>query len=257
MVVAVESKTIWEEQALESLHETHDKARRVRQMFNEVAPTYELVNRVFSGGRDAYWRRKAVAMAAIEPDDVVLDVACGTGDFSRAFQQASPQMVIGCDFAHGMLLKARQHAEHSNGDVLHWCEADALRLPFRDETFTVATCAFGIRNFQNLDAGLSEFYRTLKPGGRAVILEFTRPANKLVRAAYELYSSKIMPLGATYISKDRTGAYRYLPKSVVSFPGAKEICDRLRRVGFERCDATPLTFGVVSVYKAFRPLRSQ
>lgn len=217
-------------------------------MFNAIAPRYERTNTICSGGRDAYWRRRAVQLADIRGDDDVLDVACGTGDFTRAFAQARPRSVTGSDFAHEMLARAAQ----ANSDVPRWVEADALRLPFRDASFSLLTCAFGVRNFVDLDAGFAEMHRVLRPGGRVVILEFSRPKSVLFRAVYEVYSNRIMPWAASRISGDRSGAYRYLPRSVVSFLSAEQMGERLRSAGFASFSATPLTFGVTTVYRAWK-----
>ncbi|MFH0983446.1 MAG: bifunctional demethylmenaquinone methyltransferase/2-methoxy-6-polyprenyl-1,4-benzoquinol methylase UbiE [Planctomycetota bacterium] len=237
----------WDAERLRSPHAQADKAARVRHMFDSVAPRYELVNRLFSAGRDAVWRRKAVALAETRPDDDVLDVACGTGDFLRAFATvvAPAHRRVGCDFAHGMLRQAL--ARHGDGGF-HWVEADGLHLPLAAESFTIASCAFGVRNFQDLDAGLREMWRVLRVGGRIVILEFTRPRNRLLRALYEFYASRFMPWAATRVSGDRTGAYRYLPRSVVSFISAAEMRARLERAGFRQVRATELSGGIVTVY---------
>lgn len=133
-----------------------------------------------------------------------------------------------------------------------WCEADALKLPFASDSFSIVSCAFGVRNFDDLDGGLSEMRRVLRPGGRVVILEFTRPKNLTVRRLYEFYANRIMPAAATLISGDRSGAYRYLPRSVVSFLTAEQMLERLGCVGFRDCTATALTLGVVTVYVATR-----
>lgn len=127
-----------------------------------------------------------------------------------------------------------------------------MTLPFDEASFSIVSCAFGVRNFADLDAGLRELRRVLRPGGRLVILEFTRPTNRAVRLAYELYSQRIMPLTATLVAGDRTGAYRYLPRSVVSFLNAPQMLERLRVAGFSNASATPLTFGVVTAYVAHR-----
>ncbi len=239
----------WTPDLLDAPHDVSDKASRVRTMFNAIAPRYELVNALCSGGLDAAWRRHTVRLSGVTSEDDVLDIATGTGDLARAFAKAAPRGIVGTDFAHEMLTRANRAA---TGGVDRWCEADALRLPFRDGSFSITSCAFGVRNFRDLDVGLAEMYRVLRPGGRIVILEFTRPKNAVARACYELYSTRFMPLLAVCLSGDRSGAYRYLPKSVVSFLGAAEMCDRLRGVGFSEAHATPLTMGVVTVYVAMK-----
>jgi len=238
----------WTRDALSAPHDAADKASRVRRMFNAIAPRYELINTLFSMGRDAVWRRRAVQLVGTGPDDVVLDVACGTGDFARAFHDAGSKLVVGCDFAHDMLTLAASRGQAR----LHWCEADALHLPFGDGSFTITSCAFGVRNFQDLGAGLAEMFRVLRPGGRIVILEFSRPRNRIIRALYELYSTRIMPVAASVVSGDRSGAYRYLPRSVVLFHDADQMCAELQQAGFTDVTARPLTFGVVAVYTAVR-----
>ncbi|MFH1110140.1 MAG: class I SAM-dependent methyltransferase [Planctomycetota bacterium] len=261
----------WTPELLQPPHEAADKARRVRRMFNAIAPRYALVNALFSGGRDAHWRRRAVKLARVRADDDVLDIACGTGDFAHAFAKARPRRVVGCDFAHQMLIRAASASERSAGAATvrkrlgtwggepvacapgsDWLEADALHLPFRNGRFSIASCAFGVRNFADLGAGLGEMFRVLRPGGRAVILEFTRPTNALVRCLYELYSNRLMPIAASWVSGDRSGAYRYLPRSVVSFLSADQMCAKLHAAGFVQAAATPLTLGVVTVYIATR-----
>ncbi|MFQ5492010.1 MAG: ubiquinone/menaquinone biosynthesis methyltransferase [Phycisphaerae bacterium] len=237
---------LWDEDRLRMPHHQGDKADRVRRMFNAIAPTYERINRWFSGGRDGYWRRRAVELAGVGPGDVALDVACGSGDLARAMASTKPRRVIGCDFAHDMLRLARGRGS----SAIDYCEADALALPLPDGSVTVTGCAFGARNFDDLQAGLSEMHRVLAPGGRAMILEFTRPTGLLKRAAYEVYAGWIMPVLASWVARDRTGAYRYLPRSVVCFADAEQMCRLLSAVGFVEIDATPLTFGVVTVYVA-------
>lgn len=240
------SPPVWTPDLLKTPHAAPDKAGRVRRMFNAIAPRYELVNSLFSAGRDQSWRRKAVRLAQVRPDDIVLDVACGTGDFSRAFASATPRLVIGSDFAHEMLRRA------ADSSPARWVEADALRLPLADRCVSIVSCAFGVRNFENLRAGLAEMHRVLCPGGRVVILEFTRPTNPLARRLYEIYANRVMPTAATWVSGDTSGAYRYLPQSVVSFLDAPSMLAELGRAGFVRTSATPLTFGMVTVYLGFR-----
>lgn len=244
-----ENRLLWDRGRLASPHAQSDKSIRVRRMFDAIAPTYERVNSLFSLGRDRTWRKRSVASSQPTRDDRVLDIACGTGDLARAFRRHPnrPRTVVGCDFSRGMLEEA---AGRDGGGDIRWLTADALALPFASSSFNVTSCAFGVRNFADLDAGLREMHRVLVPGGRAVILEFTRPANRAIRCAYELYAMRVMPLAATLVSGDRTGAYRYLPRSVVSFPDARAMCRRLSAAGFETVTATAMTLGIVTVYVA-------
>ena len=239
---------VWDKDRLDAVHEQADKAQRIRRMFDAIAPSYELVNSVFSFRRDAAWRRTMVRLARVQPGDAVLDIACGTGNVLRAFHRRAPacSRLVGGDFSHGMLTRALT----ASTDSLRWFEGDGMKLPVADASFDITACAFGVRNFQSLEQGLAEMFRVLKPGGRAVILEFSRPGNRLVRSVHELYSRRIMPWLASVVSRDKTGAYRYLPQSVVSFVSPQQICDLLGDAGFANVVATPLTFGVVTVYVA-------
>ncbi len=241
-------KAIWDEQRLADPHRQPDKARRVQAMFDRIAPTYERVNRVLSAGRDDYWRRKAVELASVRRDDRVLDIACGTGDLSRAFAAANPRRVVGSDFSAEMLTLAAARGAPS----VSWCKADAQALPFSDGAFTVAGCAFGIRNLQDLPRGLGELRRVLTPDGRLVILEFGMPTFPPIRAAYSLYFRHVLPRAARWISGDRSGAYDYLPQSVTSFLDQAGMISALRSAGFARVEARRLTFGVVTVYLAWK-----
>lgn len=244
------SGEVWDRRLLADPHGQRDKARRVRVMFDAIAPTYELVNRLTSLGRDAAWRRKAVALVGPTRTDRVLDVACGTGDLARAFAERAG-MVVGLDFAENMLELAAARSGPDSPDVTQaWCRGDALRLPFADRTFNMTSCAFGVRNFQDLDAGLAEMKRLLAPAGRAIIVEFAMPKHRIVRWLYRLYFRNVMPRLAAWISRDRTGAYQYLTHSVEAFVDREEMIRRLKRAGFVKVQAHPLTWGVVVVYVA-------
>lgn len=245
----IEDVKVWDDKRLAEPHHQADKSERVRRMFDAIAPTYERINSLFSFGRDRAWRRELVRLADVRPHDRVLDIACGTGDVVRAFERYSgPASVTGLDFSASMLA----HAKTRGGDICEWCQADALSLPFADNSFDVVSCAFGVRNFQNLDRGLEQMFRVLRPRGRAVILEFSRPQNRAIRAIHEFYAGTLMPRAAGLISRDSTGAYRYLPRSVVSFCGPEQMRDALVRAGFTDPTAHRLTFGVVHVYRAIR-----
>ena len=240
---------LWDEQRLDDPHQQRDKAARVEAMFDAIAPTYERVNSVTSFGQDARWRRKAVALAGVRTTDTVLDVCCGTGDMIRTFagQEAKPRQILGVDFSAQMLAAGRY------GDVavpFQVMRGDGLRLPIASASVDVVSCAFGVRNFQDLDAGLREFRRVLRPGGRAVILEFAPPENALVRVGYRLYTESILPRIAARLSRDTTGAYRYLPRSIRTFERRAEMEARLRRVGFDDVRSLPLNWGSVVIYRA-------
>ncbi len=239
----------WDDRRLADPHRQPDKAERVRKMFDAIAPTYERVNRILSVGRDGYWRRRAVELAAIRPDDRVLDIACGTGDFARAFARAGPARVVGIDFAERMLSLA---TARDNGR-LRYCRSDALALPFGDRSFSVVGCAFGVRNLLSLAQGFGEMHRVLSRGGRAVILEFTMPASRLFGGLYGFYFRRVLPRAARWISRDTSGAYDYLPKSVGTFLDAEGLTRALRSSGFDDVEHRALTLGVVTVYLARKP----
>lgn len=220
-------------------------------MFDAIAPTYERVNAVVSLGQDARWRRRTVALAGVRSGDVVLDVCCGTGDMIRAFAAGAPapRFIVGLDFAANML-RAGVYAGLAAPMAL--VRGDALRLPLADASVDVVSCAFGVRNFQDLAAGLREFRRVLRPGGRAVILEFALPENALIRLGYRFYCERILPILAAWISRDRSGAYNYLPQSIRTFERRGAMLDRLHAAGFADVRAVPLNLGGVVIYRADR-----
>ncbi len=247
---------IWHQRNLVEPHRVADKARRVRQMFAAIAPSYDLNNRVHSLWRDQAWRRRTVELAQIRPTDVVLDVACGTGDLSLAFADACPRAVIGVDFTLPMLTLAAEKAGQSPiGDrpLCRYAAGDATLLPVKANSVDVVSIAFGIRNVTDPAAALQQFHRILRPGGRLLILEFGLPANRLLRAAYNGYFRHILPRTAALLARDRSGAYKYLPQSVNTFMDRRALLDLMAQAGFVDPAAHPLAAGISIVYKSISP----
>ncbi len=235
-------------------HVIRDKAERVRRMFASIADSYDLNNRIHSFGLDQRWRRKTVRLCRVKPTDDVLDVACGTGDLSEAFADAHPASVRGLDFTEPMLHIARKKAtgrSRSEGmPIPQYIQGDAMALPQADRSMDIVSIAFGIRNIADPVRALCEFHRVLRPGGRVAVLEFSEPANPLLRSLNRLYTRRIMPCTATLLARDRSGAYRYLPRSVATFHNRESFTHLLNEAGFETVRLYPLTFGACVVYLA-------
>lgn len=245
----------WTARELADPHARADKSSRVRSMFAAIAPSYDLNNRVHSLWRDQAWRRAAVRAASLEPAQHALDVACGTGDLTQALAlRTAAATVTGLDFTRAMLDVA-EHKRDRNPALarIRYLEGDAMALPFPDASFDALTIAFGIRNVQDPVRALAEFLRVLRPGGRLVILEFHRPRNPIVRAFNSFYAGRIMPWTATLLARDRSGAYRYLPRSVGSFMDADQLRDAVQRAGFHEATVRPLTMGICWLHRAVKP----
>ncbi|MFO0839542.1 MAG: ubiquinone/menaquinone biosynthesis methyltransferase [Phycisphaerae bacterium] len=243
------TQPVWDREALRNPHQREDKAGRVRRMFDAIAGSYERVNRVASLGQDARWRRRTIAAAEVRAGDVVLDLCCGTGDMLREFAADSPtpRLAIGVDFARQML--ARGKYDSAAPALLR---GDALRIPLRDASVDVITCAFGVRNFQSLQGGLNEMARVLRPGGRVCILEFCEPENALLRWAHRTYCNSVLPRIGTWLSGDRSGAYRYLPQSIATFEPIAVLVRRLEDAGFSQVGVSRMNFGGVALYRGVR-----
>jgi demethylmenaquinone methyltransferase/2-methoxy-6-polyprenyl-1,4-benzoquinol methylase len=224
-------------------------------MFAAIAGKYDLNNRVHSLWRDQAWRRYAVKAAAVRPGDVVIDVACGTGDLTELFAASPAGRVTGVDFTPEMLAVAESKLRRittENARKVSYLEGDAQALGFEDASADVVSIAFGIRNVAEPERAIREFARILKPGGRLVILEFDRPTFPPARWLNEVYCGWVMPRTATLISGDTSGAYKYLPKSVGTFMPRAAMSELLARSGFREVTSRPLTMGICVCYRALR-----
>ncbi len=241
-----------------SPHARDDKPERVRAMFAAIARSYDLNNRVHSFGRDQAWRKAAVRIASVKPGDRVLDCACGTGDLTMAFANSPAGEVVGSDFTQPMLdiADTKKSAVGANASKITYEQADATNLPYDDASFDVLSIAFGIRNVSDPARALAEFHRVLKPGGRLVILEFDTPRNPAIRLGNDLYTKHIMPRTATLIARDKSGAYRYLPKSVETFLTSEQLAAKATHAGFEGIAQKRMTFGVCVCTRAIKPDRA-
>lgn len=225
------------------------EASTVRRMFEGVAPRYDLLNRVLSLGADRSWRRSVVAGLGLSPDARVLDLCCGTGDL--ALEIAPRAECVACDFTWNMLRRARSKADDRGLDV-HLAAADALALPFASDAFDAATVAFGVRNLEDLDAGLEEVLRVLKPGGTLAVLEFSHPRALWLRAPYRFYLNVVLPRIGELLSR-RGSAYRYLADSIMGFPDPETLVRLLEDAGYEDVTYRPLSGGIVAVHRASKP----
>jgi len=224
----------------------------VRSLFDGIAHRYDLLNHLFSGGVDMYWRARAIARLEEAAPARILDVATGTGDFAIAASRLAPRAIVGVDIARAMLDVGRSKiAARGLERLITLQEADAERLPFAEGSFDAAIVAFGVRNFEHLEAGLAEMARVVRPGGRIVVLEFSRPRAFPFRQIYLAYFRGLMPLAGRMIS-GHPHAYAYLASSVMAFPEGEDFCAILSRAGFAGARAERLTGGIATVYTASR-----
>ncbi len=230
-------------------------AHAVRQMFNSIAPRYDLLNHLLSANVDRlWWRRTARRFRPLlaKPDAAVLDICCGTGDMTMALLKWRPQNarpILAADFAHAMLTRGARKF-HGRGVIA--LEADALHLPLRSASLDLIVTAFGFRNLANYEAGLREFHRVLKPGGQLGILEFSEPGG-LIGKAYAIYFRRVLPaIGRLICGND--GPYNYLPTSVGNFPPPLAMMALMQTAGYTQCAWQPYTFGIAGLYTAAKPL---
>ncbi len=225
------------------------KKEQVAQMFDNISPRYDLLNRILSLGIDVYWRKKAVAKLKKEQAQEILDIATGTADFAISiYENLKPKRIVGVDISEGMLAIGREKIRKQHyHEYISLQTGDSENLPFETETFEAVTAAFGVRNFENLEKGLKEMHRVLKKGSKIVILEFSQPESFPFKQIYFFYFQYILPFFGKLISKDNR-AYTYLPESVKAFPYGKDFVQILEKVGFQNLHCEALTFGIASIY---------
>lgn len=231
------------------------KGEQVRDMFDDIAPTYDAMNRMMTLGVDLAWRRRCVRMAVACRPEKVLDIATGTGDLAIAIAKALPKArVTGVDLSEGMIDKGRAKLTAKRLDNrVDMQVADAMRLPFADNAFDVVTIAFGVRNFEHLHRGYAEMLRVLRPGGKLIVLELTTPRSAPVRALYNLYAGKIIPFVGRLVSRNRR-AYEYLPESIAAVPARRTMTAIMEDVGFAEARHKSLTMSVAAIYEAVKPV---
>lgn len=228
--------------------EQFGKKEQVARMFNNISRRYDMLNHLLSFGVDIIWRKKAIKMLKPYKPQLILDIATGTADFAIEALALNPQKVIGVDISEGMLAVGRKKiAKMGLQDKIELQTGDSEKLLFSDNKFDAIIVSFGVRNFENLEKGLEDMYRVLKPGGTTVIVEFSKPTVFPFKQLYNFYFKYILPLIGKIISKDNA-AYSYLPESVQAFPYGDKFLEALKKTGYKNTACRPLTFGISSIY---------
>ena len=225
------------------------KTGQVRDMFDSIAPAYDVMNRMMTFGIDTIWRRKAVDMVGAYKPRRVLDVATGTGDLAFLIEnRLKPESLLGIDLSAGLLAVAREKAvERGVADRVSFAVEDCLALSLPDNSYDAITVAYGVRNFENLAQGFAEMYRVLSPGGVLCVIELSTPEHFPMRQLYKFYTYSIIPLVGRIVSRDKQ-AYTYLPRSVAAVAQGEEMLDIFRAAGFKNCRLRRLTFGACTIY---------
>ena len=230
---------------------TETKKKQVTKMFDNIAGSYDFLNHTLSLGMDNIWRKIAIKKLNNKPA-TILDIATGTGDFAISATKYTNATITGIDISQGMLdVGVEKITKKGLSNRIQLQLADSENLPFQDNSYDAITAGFGVRNFEDLNKGLSEMYRTLKSGGKVAILEPSEPTHFPLKQFYNLYFHHILPFIGGIISKDKN-AYTYLPDSVSAFPSGNDFLTELDKVGFKECKHIPLTFGIVSLYIAIK-----
>lgn len=224
------------------------KREQVEEMFDNISPKYDLLNHLLSAGVDVYWRKKAISLLKNRPNQLILDVATGTGDFALEALKLKPTKIVGLDISEGMLKVGEEKIKKAGHDgVISFQKASSESLPFADNYFDAVIVSFGVRNFENLEKGLKEMHRVMSENGTCIVMEFSKPKSFPFKQLYNFYFKRILPLVGRLVSKD-TSAYTYLPDSVQAFPDGQNFLDIFERSGFTQTKCTQLTFGICSIY---------
>lgn len=240
----------YRQETIKPYHEG-DKAAQVEQMFDNIAPAYDTLNHRLSWNIDRGWRRKAIRQLAPFNPQAILDIATGTGDFAiLAAEMLKPQRLIGADISEGMMEIGRHKVQEKGMQhIISFEKEDCTRLSYPEASFDAVTAAFGIRNFADLDKGLSEMCRVLKPGGHLSIVELTTPVSFPMRQLFHIYAHTVLPVYGRLISKDQS-AYSYLTKTIEAFPQGERMVEILQKAGFSEASFKRLTFGICTMYFA-------
>ena len=242
---------MYKQETIKPYDKGEEKTKQVEEMFDNIAPSYDTLNHRLSWDIDKGWRRKAIEQLREYKPKIMLDIATGTGDFAiLSAQLLKPTNLIGADISEGMMEIGRKKVEQAGlTDIISFRKEDCMNLTFEDNTFDAVTAAFGIRNFGNLDKGLSEMCRVLKPGGHLSVVELTRPVSFPIKQLFWVYSHTFLPIYGKLVSKDKS-AYKYLTATIEAFPQGETMMDILQKAGFSNSSFKRLTFGICTLYMA-------
>jgi demethylmenaquinone methyltransferase/2-methoxy-6-polyprenyl-1,4-benzoquinol methylase len=228
--------------------QSKSKKEQVANMFNTISPQYDFLNHLLSGGIDIIWRKKAIKLLQNKGIKTMLDIATGTGDFAIEALKINPEKIVGVDISEGMLSFGQEKIKKMGLEkIIQLQKGDSEKLPFSDNSFDAVIVSFGVRNFENLQKGLTDMFRVTKPGGYCLILEFSNPRKFPMKQLYTFYSKYCLPFLGKMISKDPS-AYTYLPESVKAFPDGPEFIQIFKSVGYSETNWIPMTGGICSIY---------